>query len=58
MINLKQFESANATVPIKDAKPGDLVFFINTYNCDDAYNNITHVGIFAGQNTNVTLWLL
>lgn len=47
----KQFESANATVPLKDAKPGDLVFFLNTYACDDAYKDITHVGIFAGQNT-------
>ena len=48
---MKQFEDAGALIPLSQAGPGDLVFFLNTYPCDDAYKDITHVGIFAGDHT-------
>ena len=34
-------------IDVKDAKPGDLVFFHSTY---DAGAYVTHVGIYAGEN--------
>ncbi len=34
-------------IDLKDAKPGDLVFFHSTY---DAGTYVTHVGIYAGEN--------
>ncbi|WP_142447368.1 C40 family peptidase, partial [Escherichia coli] len=34
-------------IDLKDAKPGDLVFFRSTY---DAGTFVTHVGIYAGEN--------
>lgn len=47
----KLFQSKGALVGASEAQPGDLVFFQNTYDCDDAWDNITHVGIYAGNNT-------
>lgn len=46
---MKQFEDAGALIPLSQAGPGDLVFFLRTYECD-AYKDITHVGIYAGDN--------
>ena len=46
---MKQFEDAGALIPLSQAGPGDLVFFLRTYECD-AYKGITHVGIYAGDN--------
>lgn len=46
---MKQFEDAGALIPLSQAGPGDLVFFLRTYACD-AYKDITHVGIYAGDN--------
>ena len=46
---MKQFEDAGALVPLSQAGPGDLVFFLRTYECE-AYKDITHVGIYAGDN--------
>lgn len=46
---MKQFEDAGALIPLSQAGPGDLVFFLRTYVCD-AYKDITHVGIYAGDN--------
>ena len=43
------FDSKGALVDVKDAKPGDLVFFQRTYGVA-AWNDITHVGIYAGEN--------
>ena len=34
-------------IDLKDAKPGDLIFFHSTY---DAGTYVTHVGIYAGEN--------
>lgn len=38
---------AMSHIDLKDAKPGDLVFFHSTYN---AGTYVTHVGIYAGNN--------
>lgn len=46
---MKQFEDAGALIPLSQAGPGDLVFFLHTYECD-AYKGVTHVGIYAGDN--------
>lgn len=46
---MKQFEDVGALIPLSQAGPGDLVFFLRTYECD-AYKDITHVGIYAGDN--------
>ena len=46
---MKQFEDADALIPLSQAGPGDLVFFLRTYECQ-AYKDITHVGIYAGDN--------
>ena len=46
---MKQFEDAGALIPLSQAGPGDLVFFLRTYECQ-AYKDITHVGIYAGDN--------
>ncbi len=46
---MKQFEDAGALIPLSQAGPGDLVFFLRTYECR-AYKDITHVGIYAGDN--------
>lgn len=46
---MKQFEDAGALIPLSQAGPGDLVFFLRTYECE-AYKDITHVGIYAGDN--------
>lgn len=46
---MKQFEDASALIPLSQAGPGDLVFFLHTYECD-AYKGVTHVGIYAGDN--------
>lgn len=46
---MKQFEDAGALIPLSQAGPGDLVFFLRTYECK-AYKDITHVGIYAGDN--------
>lgn len=43
------FDSKGALIDVKDAKPGDLVFFQRTYQVS-AWNDITHVGIYAGEN--------
>lgn len=46
---MKQFEDAGALIPLSQAGPGDLVFFLHTYECE-AYKGVTHVGIYAGDN--------
>lgn len=46
----KLFDSKGALIDVKDAKPGDLVFFQHTYDAPDAWDGITHVGIYAGEN--------
>jgi cell wall-associated NlpC family hydrolase len=38
----------NATVPIADPQPGDLVFFANTYE-----PGISHVGIYIGNGLQI-----
>ena len=38
---------AMSHIELKDAKPGDLIFFHSTY---DAGTYVTHVGIYAGDN--------
>ena len=38
----------NATVPVSDPQPGDLVFFANTYE-----PGISHVGIYIGNGTQI-----
>lgn len=50
----KLFQSKGALVDPSEAKPGDLVFFQNTYQLgagEYAWDDITHVGIYAGNNT-------
>lgn len=42
----EQYE-ATRHIALKEAKPGDLIFFQGTYDTD---NYITHVGIYAGNN--------
>lgn len=46
---MKEFEDAGALIPLSQAGPGDLVFFLHTYECE-AYKGVTHVGIYAGDN--------
>ncbi len=38
---------ATESIPLSEAKPGDLVFFHSTYN---TANYITHNGIYVGNN--------
>jgi cell wall-associated NlpC family hydrolase len=38
----------NATIPVSDPQPGDLVFFANTYE-----PGISHVGIYIGNGTQI-----
>lgn len=47
----KFFQSKGALIDVKDARPGDLVFFQNTYDHQGtAWDDISHVGIYAGEN--------
>lgn len=43
----QQQYDATESIPLSEAKPGDLVFFHSTYN---AGNYVTHVGIYTGNN--------
>ncbi len=50
----EQFVNAKAFYEdIKKAETGDLIFFKNTYESE---NEITHVGIYAGDNTMIHAW--
>ena len=43
----QQQYDATESIPLSEAKPGDLVFFHSTYN---AGTYVTHVGIYLGNN--------